>query len=66
MDLMRSLCYIGHQIGHIIVYCIGWVLDRVPRIKETLSDFVKFWIPINGIQRCGIKLHDIHKHSTSC
>ena len=26
-------------------------------------DFVKFWIPINGIQRYGIELDDIHRHS---
>ena len=29
--------------------CIGWVLDRTPHTKETLSDFfVKSWIPVNG------------------
>ena len=46
-------------------YCILYVLDldRTPRTKETLSDFVKFWILVNGTQRCGIKLHDIHRHS---
>ena len=26
-------------MGHVIVYCVGWVLDRAPRTKETLSDF---------------------------
>ena len=41
MDPERSLCYIGFQIGHVIVYCIGLVLDRAPRTKETLSEFVK-------------------------
>ena len=65
MDPVRSLCYIGHQIGHVIVYYTGWVLDRAPRTKETLSDFVKFWISINGTQHCGIELHDTHKHFTS-
>ena len=62
MDPMRSLCYIGPRMGHVIVYCIGWVLDSAPRTKETLSDFVKLWISINGTQWCGIELHDIHRH----
>ena len=26
-------------MGHVIVYYAGWVLDRAPRTKETLSDF---------------------------
>ena len=38
-------------MGYVMVYCTGWVLDRVPRTKETLFDFVKLWIPINGTQR---------------
>ena len=63
MDLERSLCYIGPLIGHVIVYCTRWVLDRAPRIKETISDFVKFWILINGTQWCDIELHDIHRFS---
>ena len=63
MDLVGSLCYIGPRMGHVIVYCTGRVLDRAPCTKETLSEFVKFWIPINGTQQCGIELHDIHKHS---
>ena len=50
-------------MGHVIIYCTSWVLDRAPRTKETLSDFVKFWIPVNGTQRCSIKLHNIHTHS---
>ena len=61
MDLERSLFYIGPRIGHVILYCTGWVLDKAPRTKETMSDFVKFWIPINGTQRCDIELHDIHR-----
>ena len=64
MDLVQSLCYIGSQMGHVIVYCTSWVLDRSPHTKETMSDFVKFWIPINGTQQCDIELHDIHRHST--
>ena len=49
-------------MGHVFVYCIGWILDRAPRTKETLSDFVKLWILVNETQRCGIELYDIHKH----
>ena len=60
MNPMRSLYYIGPQIGHMIVYCTGWVLDRTSRTKET-PIFVKLWIPVNGTQRCDIELHDIHK-----
>ena len=52
-------------MGHVIVYCTCCVLDRAPRTKVTMSDFVKFWIPVNGTQRCGIDLHDIHRHSAS-
>ena len=63
MDPVRSLCYIGPRMGHVIVYCISWVLDRASRIKETLFDFVKFWILVNETQRYGIELHDIQKHS---
>ena len=51
------------RMGHVRVYCTGWVLDRAPGTKETLSDFVKLWIPVNGTQRCGIELHEIHRHS---
>ena len=65
MDSVRSLCYIGSRMGHVIVYCICWVLDRVLRTKETLFDFIKFWISVNGTQWCGIELHDIHRHSAS-
>ena len=46
-------------MGYVIVYCTGWVLDRAPHAKESLSNFVKFWILVNGIQRCGIELQDI-------
>ena len=65
MDPVRSLCYIGPRMGHVIVCCTSWVLDRALYTKETLSDFVKFWIPVNGTQQCGIELHDIHKYSVS-
>ena len=63
MGLVRSLCYIGPRMGHVIVCYTGWVLDRAPRIKENLSDFVKLWISVNGTQQCGIKLLDIHRLS---
>ena len=52
-------------MGHVIVYSTSWVLDRAPRTNETLSNFVKFWISVNGTQHCGIELHDIHNHSAS-
>ena len=60
MDPVRSLCYIGPWMGHVMVYCIGWVFDRAPRTKETLPNFV---VLVNGTQRCGIELHNIHRHS---
>ena len=63
MDLVQSLCYIEPRMGHVIVYCIGWVLDRALHTKETLTNFVKLWIPVNGTQWCGNELHDIHRHS---
>ena len=63
MDFVQSFCHIRPRIGHVIVYCIGWILDRPPRTKETLSDFVKFWIPVNGTQWSNIELHNIHRHS---
>ena len=50
-------------MGHVMVYCTGWVLDRAPRTKETFFDFVKLWILVNGTQRCVIELHDIHRNS---
>ena len=36
---LQSLCYIGSRMGHFIVYCVSWVLDKAPHTKETLSDF---------------------------
>ena len=35
-------------MDHVIVYYTGWVLDKAPSTKETLSDFIKLWIPVNG------------------
>ena len=68
MDPVRSLCYIGSQMGHFMVYCTGWVLDRAPCTKETMLDFFffKLWMSVNGTQRCGIELHDIHRYFTGC
>ena len=65
MDSVRSLCYTGPWMGHVILHCIGWVLDRASHIKETMSYFffLKLWILVNGTKRCGIELHDIHRHS---
>ena len=62
IDLVWSLCYIGPRMGHVIVYYTSWALDRASRAKETLSDFVKFWISVNGTQLCGIELRDIPRH----
>ena len=59
MDPVRSLCYIGPRMGHVMVYCTSLVLDRAPHTKETISNFVKLWISVNGTQRCGIELHDM-------
>ena len=44
-----------------IVYYAGWFLGRAPRMKRTLFGFVKLWISVNGTQRCGIRLYDIHR-----
>ena len=38
MDQAWSL-FIGPRMGHVIIYCTGWVLDRALGTKETLSDF---------------------------
>ena len=43
------------------VIMLYWASDRAPCTKETLSDFVNLWIPVNGTQQCGIELHDIHR-----
>ena len=47
------------------IYCYtGCILGRDPRTKETLTDFVKIGIPINGTRQCGIRLPKIHRNST--
>ena len=60
MDLKRSLCYIGPQIGHVIVllYKLGFGLE-LPIQRRLFPIFVKLWIPVNGTQRYGIELHHI-------
>ena len=51
---------LGPEWVMLLYNCTGWVLDIAPRTNETLSDFfIKFWILVNGTQRCGIQLHDI-------
>ena len=42
MDSVRSLCYIGSRMGHVIVYCIGWVLVELPVQRRLYPIFVKF------------------------
>ena len=65
MDPVRSL-YIGPRMGHVIIYCTGWVLDGAPRTKETLSIFFsKLWILVNGTSQYGIRSFDIHEFSAS-
>ena len=44
---------------------IGCMLGRTPRTKETLPNFCKIWISINGTQQCGIGSTEIHKNSAS-
>ena len=47
------------------IYCYtSCILGRAPRTNETLADFVKIWIPINGTQHLGIRLPEIHRNST--
>ena len=33
-----------------LYYYTGCMFGRAPRIKETLPDFLKIWIPINETQ----------------
>ena len=48
MDPVRSLCYIGPRMGHVIVYPTGCILGRASCTKETLSIFVKLWVLVKG------------------
>ena len=53
-------------------HCFPTVLNIVqvgscggtPYAKGTLSSFTRLWVLVNGTQRCGIGLHDIHMIST--
>ena len=37
---MRSLYFVGPRMRHVTMFCTSWILDRAPRTKETLSDFL--------------------------
>ena len=37
MDSVRSLYYIGPRMGHVTMFSTGWILDKAPPTKETLS-----------------------------
>ena len=45
----------------IIVQVEFWIELSVQR--RLCPIFVKLWIPVNGTQRCGIELHNIHRLS---
>ena len=48
-------------MGYVIVDCTGWIWIELLVQRSLCPIFVKLWILVNGTQRCGIKLHDIHK-----
>ena len=35
---MRSLYYIGPQMGHVTMFCTSCILGRAPRIMETVKN----------------------------
>ena len=45
----------------IIIQVEFWIELLVQR--RLCPIFFKLWIPVNGTQRCGIELHDIHRLS---
>ena len=45
----------------IIIQVSFWI--ELPIQRSLCPIFVKLWIPVNGTQRCGIELHDIHRLS---
>ena len=47
----------------IVVYVGFWIKLLIQR--RLCLIFVKLWIRINGTQRCGIELHNIHRLSAS-
>ena len=42
---------------------VGFLIE-LPVQRRLCPIFVKLWIPVNGTQRCGIELLDIHRHSS--
>ena len=36
---LPAILYIGPRMGHVIVCLAGCILGKIPRKKETLSDF---------------------------
>ena len=64
---------INRPCAIIVLLGLGWVMlwyivqvgfwIELPIQKRLCPIFVKLGIPVNGTQRCGIELHDIHKHS---
>ena len=46
---------------YIIVQVGFWI--EIPIQRRLCLIFFKLWILVNGTQRCGIELHDIHKIS---
>ena len=61
MDPVWSLLLLLRPwMGYSYTCCM---LGRAPQTKETLPDFfLKIWIPINGIQQCGIGSPEIHRN----
>ena len=52
---------LNRSCDSIIVQVGFWIELLVQR--RLCPIFVKLWIPVNGTQRCGIELHDIHRLS---
>ena len=48
VDPVRSLYYIGSRMGHVTMFCRGWIMDRAPYTKVSMRFFVKLWILVNG------------------
>ena len=47
--------------GYTVIQVLYWV--ELPKQKRLYPIFVKIWIPLNGIQQCGIGLPEIHRNS---
>ena len=61
--MVRSLYYIGPQIGHVTMFCTGCILGRATVQRRLCPIFVKLCVPVKGTQHYGIGLSDIHKFS---